>query len=512
MDQEKTGLPQSNTGGFDTSRFDAAQENLTKAYENLSSALTSRTQQDKNRDMLLAISQGLLTPGPTGHFGESLGNVAGNLMKVQRSQDADAIENAKMRLEMAKAKRGLAQEQTVAQAVPNIYKQTDAGMEVDPTALQALARVTGDPKYMDMLYQHDKAKRLREASKGVFTPVVTKDENGQEKTSYQLNQNALFTVAMASQDPMKALAEQAEMVPKLRKAGMLKDLSGDISTPFDAIALMAPSLGSAGPAYAQQAKRLAKQYQTGMIDDEKANQLANQMMQTLTASMDRQSQLQNTQVMQQFTRMMALQNYEQNQQKLDDKRKEQEGKLTDEQKETYKKIIIPIVNEGIKGNTALMQVETLRNKIESAPANFFTGIYANSVGKLFGTDEGNALRELESLSKSLIPMIPRLPGAASNLDATNLEKSIGNLANPLLTNNYRREAVNNIYKQLKDLTDRAETVQSYWDKERKFDPKILNPKTENPDAPKPGAPTTPGKPPAAGAPTLRWNPATKQFE
>jgi hypothetical protein len=505
-------IPQSNAGGFDTSRFDDAQENLTKAYENLSSALTSRTQQDKNRDMLLAISQGLLTPGPTGHFGESLGNVAGNLMKVQRSQDADAIENAKMRLEMAKAKRGLAQEQTVAQAVPNIYKQTDAGMEVDPAALQALARVTGDPKYMDMLYQHDKAKRLREASKSVFTPVVTKDENGQEKTSYQLNQNALFTVAMASQDPMKALAEQAEMVPKLRKAGMLKDLSGDISTPFDAIALMAPSLGSAGPAYAEQAKRLAKQYQTGMIDDDKANQLANQMMQTLTASMDRQSQLQNTQVMQQFQRMMAMQNFNQDQQRLEDKRKDLESKLTDEQKATYNKIIIPIVNEGIKGNSALLQLERLKNIIEKSPSGALSGYTAATIGSLFGTDDNTALRELQALSKGLVPLVPRLPGSASNLDSNNIEGSLGKLADPKLTIGQRREIVKEIYNGFKSLTDRAETVQNYWDANKKFDPKILNPEPEKPSAPKPGAPAAPGNQPAAGAPTLRWNPATKQFE
>lgn len=500
----------SDTGGFNTSRFDAAQENLTKAYENLTSALGARTQEDRNREMLLAISQGLFTPGPTGRFGESLGNVAGNLMKVQRSQESDALENAKMRLEMAKANRGMAQEQAVAQTVPKIYKQTEAGMEIDPTALQTLARVTGDPKYMSMLYEHDKTKRLREAGQSVFTEVVAKDENGVEKKSLQFNPNSVFTLAKASDNPMETIAKYADMVPKLRKAGMLKDLSGDISTPFDAVALMAASLGTAGPAYADQAKRLAKQYQTGMIDDEKANQLANQMMQTLIASMDRQSQLQNTQLMQNFQRMMATQQFAQDQQKIEDKRKEQEGKLTDEQKETYKKIIIPIVNEGVKGNTALMQVERLSNVIQNAPSGTLQGLYAASVGRLFGTDDNTALRELEGLSKGLIPMIPRLPGSASNLDSNNLEKSVMKLSDPTLTNKQRSDLIIQIKDGFKALTDRAESVQTHWESTKKFDPKILNPQPKQSGTPtQPSAPTIPA---ASGAPALRWNPATKQFE
>jgi hypothetical protein len=505
-------LSQSNAGKIDTSRFDASQDALTKAYENLTSALGARNEGDKTRELLLAISQGMLTPGPTGSFGESLGQAAGNVMKVQRSQEADALENAKMRLEMAKAGRGIAQEQAVSQAIPQIYRQTEAGMEVNPEALQTLARVTGDPKYVEMLYQHDKTKRLREAGQNVFTQIVTKGENGEEKTSYQFNPNSVFALAKASDNPMETIAKYADMVPKLRKAGMLKDLSGDISTPFDAIALMAANLGSAGPAYAEQARRLAKQYQTGMIDDDKANTLATQMMQTLVASMDRQSQLQNTKVMQEFQRMMSLQNFEMNQQKLEDKRKEQEGKLTDEQKETYKKIIIPIVNEGVKGNTALMQVERLSNVIQNAPSGTLQGLYASSIGRLFGTDDNTALRELQGLSKGLIPMIPRLPGSASNLDSNNLEKSVMQLSDPTLTNKQRADLIVQIKDGFKALTDRAESVQTHWDSYKKFDPKILNPEPAKPAAPKSGTPAASVTPPASAAPVLRWNPATKQFE
>lgn len=475
------------------------------ALDYLTTALANRNG-NSMQQTLLAISQGMLTPGPTGSFGESVGHAAGNVLKLQKEQEASGIENAKMRLQIAQAQRQAAQEKATSEGLAGLYKTGEAGLEFQPEVAMKLAQITRDPKFVQMAYEQDKQQRMQKAGRTVFTPVTTTDEKGQQKTSYQFNPDSVFALAQASTDPMETIAKYADMVPKLRKAGMLKDLQGDITTPFDAIALMAANLGAAGPAYAEQAKRLAKQYQSGLIDDDKANTLANQMMQTLTASMDRQSQLQNTQVMQQFQRMLATQQFQLNQEKLEERRKEDDKKLTDEQKSVLNKIIIPIVNQSVNGNNALLQIQTLKSVIEDAPSNAFTGAFAASAGKLFNTDEGTALRRLESLSKSLIPMIPRLPGAASNLDANNLEKSIGNLSNPLLSNEARRTLINDVYTQLKNLTDRAEAVQEHWEKYKKYDPKLLEPKGKD-TPPKPV-----GTPSPAGGVNLRWNPATKQFE
>jgi hypothetical protein len=291
---------------------------------------------------------------------------------------------------------------------------------------------------------------------------------------------------------------------------MLQDLQGDITTPFDAIVLMADSLGKTGPAYKEQAQRLAKQYQTGMIDEDKANTLAQQMMIAINSSVDRQTAQKNSEIMQGFQRQMAQQTFELNQQKLQEKREENEKKLSDEQKITLNKIVTPIINEGIKGNSALMQVQALRDVIENAPSGTLSGVYSASVGRLFGTDDRTAQVRLQTLSKGLIPLIPRLPGSASNLDSNNLEKSLGDLADVTKTNEQRRQIINDVYEGFKRLTDRAERVQSHWDATKKFDPKILNPEKE-PEQPKPVlAPATAPKP--AGGATLRWNPATKQFE
>lgn len=54
---------------------------------------------------LLAVAQGLLTPGRTGSFFEGVAQAAGNVRDVQGQQQKEEIDNAQMRLQLAKAER-----------------------------------------------------------------------------------------------------------------------------------------------------------------------------------------------------------------------------------------------------------------------------------------------------------------------------------------------------------------------------------------------------------------------
>ena len=156
-------------------------------------------------------------------------------------------------------------------------------------------------------------------------------------------------------------------------------------------------------------------------------------------------------------------------------RRERELKLTDEQKITFNKIVVPSQLEAAKAANGLLQVQQLRNVIENAPSGAFSGALASSVGRLFGTDDNTALRQLDSLSKALIPMIPRLPGAASNLDAQNLEKSIGRLNDITLTNQQRRDLVKEIDEGMRRLVDRADAIQRSWDSTKTVPTSVLAP-------------------------------------
>ena len=435
----------------------------------------------------LAMARAFLQPTKSGRFGESLGNVMEAYGTADEAERKRNFELAQMKAEMAAREVAGRQEAQKQSLMGSLYKQASPDEEflLDPVNAQKLAALTGDPKYFDALNAQQKQLRQRKLGRDMFKEItVPGSEDQPERTEIKFNPNAAMELVRQSDNPMNALKDYVGMIPQLRKSGMLSDLKGDESTPFDAMIMMADSIGDQGPAIKQQAQRLAKQYKSGLIDEDKANTLSNQMLNMATGLMDKQQSRAFQETMRvltynlaQGTQEIARGNLRLAQEsaadRADARRKEQEGKLTDQQKIDYTKNVVPIVQEGVKASNALMQTAQLRDIIQKAPSGAFSGGLASSVGALFGTDENTALRNLAALSKSLITQIPRLPGAASNLDAQNLEASIGKLQDIKLTNKQRRELVDEIEKGFKRLVDRADRVQTQWESTKKFDPKIL---------------------------------------
>lgn len=443
----------------------------------LADALTNR--QQLFDPTLLAIAQGFLAPTKTGSFGESLGNVAGQLGPVQEAEQRRATQMAQLRAELASQELGERQATRRQQMAGQVYRKGESGeLEMDPEAAMRYAQATGDLKFMEQAVGAQRQQGLRRAAREMFVDTEVEDDQGKRVVT-KFNPQAALRVARMSDDPVKAVAQYAEMVPKMRKAGLMEGLSPDTSTPFDALMLMADSLGKQGPALKDQAKRLAEQYRKGYLDEDKANTLANQLFTTANSSVDRQSAQANQQVMQGLMLGMRQQGIdferERWREKQEAERRERELKLTDEQKITFNKIVVPAQQEAAKASSGLMQVAQLRNVVENAPSGALSGAFASSVGRLFGTDDNTALRQLESLSKGLIPMIPRLPGAASNLDAQNLEKSIGRLSDISLTNQQRRDLIKEIDDTMRRLVDRADAIQRSWDSTKTVPTSVLAP-------------------------------------
>jgi hypothetical protein len=453
----------------------AEDESYNMALQQLMSTLESRQNRGYNPN-LLAIAEGMLTPTATGSFGEGIGQAAKAVRGVQEQEARREQDNAMMRFQLAKENMGIQEKRRKQDLLGQLYKETPQGFVLDTEKAKELARVTGDPQYIQQIIASEKQNKMRLIGEQMFTPK-TIETDGVKKTTYEFNPSAVFDLAKISDNPVEAVAKYAEMVPKLRKAGMLGGETTD-ATPFDAISLM-----STDPAIKLQAQNLAKKYSKGLIDEDKANTLAQQMLTMMTSHMDRQQAMQFNQAMQGI--MLGLRqdqmsfNQLMQKEKMEKEKKEQESKLTDQQKIDYQKVIVPIINEGVKASSALAQVGQIKNQIEKAPSGVMSGLYASSVGRLFGTDDNTALRNLEALSKSLIPMIPRLPGQASNLDAQNLEKSIGRLTDPTLTNAQRRTLVAEIESGFKRLSDRAEEYQTHWESTKTL-PKISTAPKESP--------------------------------
>jgi len=451
--------------------------------------------------VLLALSQGFAAPTKTGGFGESLGLAAGLANKASLQQETSSRENAIARMQMAQDMIKTGKEREKSELLGSLYKKAPTGQfEMDETIAQRLSQVTGDPAFMKDIMTNQKAKNLRNLGDQMFTETKVAGKDGEpDRKVMNFNPNAAMQLAKISDNPIQALSQYAEMIPKMRKAGMLGDLKGDTSTPFDSIILLADALGGQGPAIKLQAKRLAEQYQKGYIDEDKANSLATSMLSSASSTLDRQTSQGMQAIQQAFLRNQATEASERARDKLDDKRKELDSKLTDQQKLDYTKVVLPVINEGLKASTAKTQLAQIKSKVADAPSGALSGVYASSLGRLFGTDENTALRELTSLSKALVTQIPRLPGAASNLDAQNLEKSIGNLQDITLTNPQRVKLINDIDEGFTKLINRADEVQTYWESNKKLSPSLMSgaPKPAGTPAPATPAPTAPVTPAAA---------------
>lgn len=115
---------------------DPADEKYRSALEKITSALEAR-EANNTQQILLGIAQGMLTPGPTGSFGESVGQAAGNVNKLIQAQEGAGLENAKMRLQLAQAEREMAQRNKAASAFQKIVSGQRPGAPGAPGATPA---------------------------------------------------------------------------------------------------------------------------------------------------------------------------------------------------------------------------------------------------------------------------------------------------------------------------------------------------------------------------------------
>ena len=456
-------------------------EVMSGAYDALSKSLANRTAKPAQMfdPTLLAMAQGFLAPTPTGSFGESLGAVSKNVGEVQRQQQKDwedeqkrIQDNAMMRLTLGRDMKSARTEQNIQDQMSGLYTQDEDGKYVlNPKAAQNLASLTKDPKYAELLVADQRKRQVKAVADEMFTqdPLTKK---------FTFNQDAIYKLARISDNPIEDLGKYAQLIPNMRKAGMINGLL-DEATPFDALVLTASD-----PMIRQQATLMQQKYAKGLIDPDKADALAKDLMTASMAHMDKKEQRDMIQAQNATTNLLAQQSIgarnesareraDLAREKFDEAKKQNEGKLTDTQKMQYKQIILPLINEGIKSVSALSDVQSLKKYIEKAPSGLPSAAISGTIGRVWGTDENTAMREIETLQKKMITSIPRLPGSASNLDAKNLEASIGKLNDWTLTKKQRQDIVGEIESGFKKLQDRGQVAEDYWETNRAIHPSIM---------------------------------------
>jgi hypothetical protein len=458
----------------DMDEFAKARANLMAQQQRLMADLEERSK-PKPADFWAALARGFSSPDSK-LFSGGIGAAAGELQRQQEMQGNKEIQVAQMREAIARQQLGMEKEifeekraRGLENAIGNLYtlQKGPFGEDIpvmDANAAKQIAILTKNPQVAQQLIADQRARKIQEAKSNAFKPLT--DAAG--KVSYQFDPSSVTRILGAGGD-IKDIAEIAKSIPDLRRAGMLGGSTVE-GTPFDAIALMAPS-----PEYKMHAERLQKQYKAGAFkSEEDAEKQAQQLLSLITSHMDRQQQMMFQQGMQGVMLSLRQDAADRAREDQQAKREKTAQQLTDQQKIDYRQVVIPIINEGTKASSALNELKGIETTISKAPSGAVSGALASSVGALFGTDENTALRELERTQKSLLAQIPRLPGSQSNFDAKNLEKAIGNLTDIRLTNSQRVELITKVKEGFEKLANRAATAQDYWESNKKIMPQLMD--------------------------------------
>ena len=420
---------------------------------------------------LMRLAAGFLKPTRTGSFGESAGYAAEGLNEQNERDYARKMQEQKM-MEDLQDKQFAFQQQIndanrqsqIGQAASSIYAPVkDAnGVETykyNPAAAQTLARLTGDPNIVKQIADEQRKQRIQESGNNMMMPTVTKKEDGTESTSYKINPDAVKQI-MALAGP-EEVTKYMKSFSEMRKLGLVGDMTKE-GTPFDAIIAMNPSA-----ALTDQARRLASQYTKGIIDEDKANQLAQSMITVATSHMDRAQASAFNQQMASMNHMLAVSNNQMARDRLDAKLREEAKALSPQEKMDYKERVLPILKKGESAQEARDKLKVIADKFATAPEGALEGVFANSLGRLFNTDQALALRQIDQLTKELMPSVPRLPGSASDRDAKNILDGLGHLADPKLDNKSRYKIIKDLDEAYKRIADRAAAIDTYWETNKK---------------------------------------------
>jgi len=462
-------------------------------FEKAEGILSETLQKKQGIDPVgLAMIQGFLSPTKTGSFGESISNVAGRVREAQNEESRGDVSRLQAQMQLASAGSLRERENEVQRLMGSLYEKTPQGLKTNVEIAKQLSGYTKDPRFVQQAIAEEQQTAMRNVGMNMFKPKIVPGKEGQpSRTVMEFNPNAVYELMKISPDPMKAISDYAKTIPELRKAGLIEGLKEE-GTPFDALAMMGPT-----DLIKAQAQKNADLYSKGLLDPDKAAQMANTMLTMATAHMDRESQNKFHQMMSGMMMSMKQDSAKLMREKFEETQKENMKKYSDQEKILYKNSVIPIINQGAKASEALVALSQIQDVVSNAPSGVFAGLKANSVGALFGTDDNTALRNLQSMSRSLLPLVPRLPGSASNLDAKNLLQSIGELENPMLTNKQRVDIIHKVAVGFQALQNRANEVETTWESSRKL-PTWATP--TNLGLTQPGAPATPAPAPSSSQP------------
>jgi len=384
------------------------------------------------------IAAGFLAPTKSGSFGESLGNAAGAMGEYQAEQDKNKIPMAQARLGLLQSRISAQKDADVKALLPQLYTtiKDENGLEksvFNPQIAQRLGAVTGDQKYLSMIPEETRKNQIQTARDNLF-------KNPDGTTGF----NRQASAQLYSLDP-KEILETAKGALDLRKIGLLPT-TGAEGTPFDALALTLD-----GP-FKEQAILFANRYKAGLIKDEDANKLAEQLLTTSSSHLDRTAALAQANATHALTNVLAQsriqESKDQNQWRRTDAENKEQQAIDAKNKELEAK-------RSLANDTAQNTLDAV-NTIRNHPGRM-NGMASYDPRQIFPSAQHDFIKDMEGLKSSVFSSAiqnMRGMGSLSDAEGKKIEKLYGSLDTSLSKEAFDR-TLDTIVKSMNQARDRA---------------------------------------------------------
>ena len=416
-------------------KVDPTQKKIMDAQDELINSISSRG----GGTPWFKMAAGFLKPTRSGGFGESLGNVAENISNYQDEQQKQEIPLAQAKIGLLQNKLTAQKEANVRSLLPSLYTTTKNSLGVDkyvfnPEVAQQLGAITGDQKYLSMIPEETRKNQIQTARDNLF-------KNPDGTTGF----NREASMQLYSIDPKEAL-DTFKSIPDLRRAGIVP-ATGAEGTPFDALALTLE-----GP-FKNQAVQLANRYKAGLIKDEDADKMANQLLTASTSHLDRQAAQAQANATHALSNILA-------QSRVQEVKDQNQWRRTDAENKELKDLEIKNkeleAKRSLANDTAQNTLDAV-NTIRNHPGRI-NGMGAYDPRQIIpGTKQHDFVNDMEGLKSSVFSSaIQNMKGMGSLSDAEG--KKIMNLygsLNPSMSKEAFDRTLDTIVKSMNQARDRA---------------------------------------------------------
>ena len=402
----------------------------------------------------LAVAQGFLAPTRTGSFGEALGNVAGNINKINETENDQKRKDLMMRMELGKAMSDTETKKDIQKLVPQLY---GADNKLNVPIAKQYAAMTGDTKFLQTVLAEEAAQKQKDLVNKVFKVNEVTNKNGEKVTRFSMDNSAWENALKNSPDAIKVLKDLGDTRQSLLDQGMMMDQT-DRENPFKYYSTVPNRI------IQQEALSLSKRFEQGMSQKE-IDKAEERLSKRALDVMHQQEVLAAQRGQTAIAEGLKMSQQALNEEKL----ARLKETLTPQQMKTYEKLIIPIKTDQTKSENYNQTLDKLEQYAKDAPdgpleyAQYQLKRYTNSNDPMV-----SAMNNLIGEKAKAVTEIPKFSQKGTVYDEILHGKIIGNLDDARLSRQQRLDAIKRLREDNEAQAKMNEKIIDHWNDTKEY--------------------------------------------